>query len=206
MINNLTLGKEGTIIREPSGRRQTHKVQRPSEDDMRKYLKSGKGSISHGLVHQRVASCALAVNKSVLLSSGRNMTLSIGEMVGTLVVLRMTELPGKVWNKKGLVHDESPDIVEGLGRREGPMATFVGKNPMSSQNSSHPESISIPSSKPCESLHAENVGGDVSGKETIGGVDESSSHGSVASDEVHGVNIRFLKAFLRNCCLDFSLA
>lgn len=134
------------------------------------------------------------------------MTLSIGKMVGTLVMLRMTELPGKVWNKKSLVHDESPDIVKGLGRREGSMATFVGKNPMSSQNSSHPESISIPSSKPCESLHTENVGGNVGGEETIGGVDESSSHGSVASDEVHGVNIRFLKAFLWDCRLDFSLA
>jgi hypothetical protein len=93
--------------------------------------------------------------QSVVFTRGGDMALSIGQMVGSTVVLGMSVLPGKIRNELRLVDDKTDYIIQKLTVRKGPMAAFVSEDPVSGEYRPHPKSIHIPTDKPLERLNAQ---------------------------------------------------
>lgn len=140
-----------SVLVEASSRGQTQKVQRPSEVQVRKDLEGGKGSIAHDFVPGSVESVSLKIlGEAVVLLGGWDMRLTVGEMVGSSVMLGVGVLPGKVRDQQGLVEDETNNIIEGLRIRECSVSALVCQHPRSGHDGSHPEGIESPSQRPSQ--------------------------------------------------------
>lgn len=158
VINNFSFLEGSSIIRETSSRGKSQKIKWPSKYDVREDFPGGEQVVTHNFVPSSVERETFIIwSETVLDSSGRDVTFSIGKMVGPSVVLSMRILPGEVRDKLSLVNNKTYNIVEKLAIREGSMSTFVCKDPVSGENGSHPECITVPSQKPNEGILAQKV-------------------------------------------------
>ena len=131
-----------TLVVELSSRSGTQQVERPANSQMRPDLEPGKSTISHGFVHDCIETLTLSIlSKPVVFSSGRDVRLSVEQVIGSSVMLGVSVLPSKVRNQQELMHDESNNIVPSLRRRESSMSTLMGDNPGTSHDGSHPKGI-----------------------------------------------------------------
>lgn len=85
------------------------------------------------------------------------------------------------------------------------MAAFVGEDPMSGEDASHPEGVGVPSQEPRQCIETEGFGGDVGREGLVGDVGASCGEGGVAEDKVHGVEVGSFEAFFGDDRLDLSL-
>ena len=85
------------------------------------------------------------------------------------------------------------------------MSTFMGKDPMASQNASHPKCICVPTEEPFQCIDACQVGRYVRRQCLVCNVDTPSSHDGVTSDKVHGMEVGSFETFFGNDSFDFSL-
>lgn len=160
VINDFSFLEGSSIVGKTSGGSKSHKIKWPSEYDVRKDFPGSEQVVTHDFVPGGVEGKTFVIwSETVLDSSGRDVTFSIGKMVGPSVVLSVRELPGEIRNKLSLVNNKTYNIVEKLAIREGSVSTFVGKDPVSSKNGSHPECIKVPSQEPDESILTQKVFG-----------------------------------------------
>lgn len=84
---------------------------------MRPDLEGSEGILAHDLMPGGVEAVTLQVlSETVVGRVGRNVRFAIGHVVCSAMVLGVSVLPREVRDQKGLVQDESNDVVEGLGR------------------------------------------------------------------------------------------
>lgn len=70
----------------------------------------------------------------------------LSEVVGELVVISVGDTPRVIGDKESSVNDETDELVDGLGRREGLVSSFVSENPKSGEVETLEEPEEIPDS------------------------------------------------------------
>ena len=185
------------VLPQPSGAREPHQVKRPADDEVRDHLEHPERPVPDGLVDDGVGRLALAVRaQSHLVPRVRDVALAVDGVVRATVVLRVGVLPREVGNEQRLVHDEAPRVVEGLAGGEGAVAALVREDPVSGQDAPHPEGVYVPSREPLEGVEGEEVRGEVGGQSRVRGVDAPGGQQRIPNDEVHGMEVRSVEAFL----------
>jgi len=107
-------------------------VSRPSADEHTEELEQGDdGSIGNGFLE---GFRELLGNEDGVL----------GQVVGVLVVSSMRDTPRVIGNENSGVENETNEFVDGLGGREGTMASFVSENPQGSEVETLEEPEDVP--------------------------------------------------------------
>ena len=206
MVGNTSV-ERGSIEGKTTGRGYSGEVDGPSNTEMGPEHEHSESIISHNLVPPgHVGLTFTSLGDSVLLSGGRNMRLTIHQMVGTAMVLGVGEFPRKVGDQQGLVQNKSDHVVEQIGCREGSMTTLVGQNPQASQDSPHPKGVQTPSNNPSEHLEAQNVSREIGREELFGNVNDSGGHQTITNDKSQRTNSRTLETFLGDGGFNFALS
>jgi len=126
VVHDIPIIEEVAINVKAACRGQAQQIKRPTNEEVGVDLERSKGAVPHSVVQNGVEGFALVVRaETILLAGGRDVALSVNEVVGPAVVLGVGVLPGEVRDEQGLVHDEAPEVVEVLRRGEGSVPALV---------------------------------------------------------------------------------
>lgn len=126
-----------------------------------------------------------------LISGLRNENHISVHVASSLVVLRVRELPGEVWNEPERVQHPTNSVVDDSGVRESRVATLVGQNPDTSTEKTLDDGICGPSSESkCSVGQYWNV--------SVGNPSNGNHGSDVTENIVHGLESTTLVTLGRN--------